>query len=416
MEQDSMYFARDAVFTGDPEKTGLNSNAIVVGASGSGKTMSVIAPRLLHSANDSMIVTVAKRSLVRKYSALLRKRGYRVLDLNLADPADGSSCSFDPMKYCSSSSQDLMYLANSILLSNPRKEHSAADPYWDDMAAMVLTAVMELERAENPNASIADVVETVLSFDLLQSSTVSVCSGLDQRFRKPEYRNTGFVRKWNAFRSLPAKTASCCFSALTSALNNLFSEEMLEMMRSDKYEAVDFSRLSTEKTVLFVTTGVADPILNRFTALFFSLAFKTLFSLAEANPDGKLKRPVAVLYDDFGAGGCAVQSFSEFLSVSREKDISITVLLQDESQLESVYGRQTGTIISNFDSYVFMGSNDLLTCEHIARRLSTKLDDVLYMPLGAVIVFRRGARPLYSVRYPLTEDELYRKEMMQHEP
>ena len=175
MEQDSMYFARDAVFTGDPEKTGLNSNAIVVGASGSGKTMSVIAPRLLHSANDSMIVTVAKRSLVRKYSALLRKRGYRVLDLNLADPADGSSCSFDPMKYCSSSSQDLMYLANSILLSNPRKEHSAADPYWDDMAAMVLTAVMELERAENPNASIVDVVETVLYFDLLPSSTVSVC-------------------------------------------------------------------------------------------------------------------------------------------------------------------------------------------------------------------------------------------------
>ena len=409
MEQDSMFFARDAVF--NPEESGLNSNLLVVGSSGTGKTMSIIAPRLLHSKSDSLIVTVAKRTIVRKYSQLLQKRGYRVLDLNLVDPS-GSSCGFDPMNYCFSG-QDLMYLANSILLSNPRKEHSAADPYWDDMAATLLTAVMELERAENPNASLADVVETVLSLDLLQSSPVS--SGADQRFRKPEYRNTGFVRKWNTFRSLPLKTASCSYSALTSALNNLFSDEMLKMMRNGTYENVDFRKLSTERTVLFVTTGVADPILNRFTALFFSLAFKTLFSLADENPDGKLNRHVAVMYDDFGAGGCALQSFSEFLSVSREKSISITVLLQDETQLEAVYGRQTGTIISNFDSYVFMGSNDLLTCEHIARRLSTKIDEVLYIPLGAVIVFRRGSRPLYSVRYPLTQDELYQKEMMQNE-
>ena len=410
MEQDSMYFARDAVFTGDPEQTGLNSNVLVVAASGAGKTMSVLEPRLLHSKNDSLIVTVAKRSIVRKYSALLQKRGYRVLDLNLVNPLE-SSCGFDPMKYCSSC-QDLMYLANSILLSNPRKEHSTADPYWDDMAAMLLTAVMELERAENPNASLSDVIGTVFSMDLLPNSTV--CSGVDHRFRKPEYRNTGFFRKWNIFRSLPQRTASCCFSALTSALNNLFSDEMLEMMRSDR-EAIDFSRLSTEKTVLFVTTGVADTVLTRFTALFFSLAFRTLFSVAESTPDGKLQRPVAVLYDDFGAGGCAVQSFAEILSVSREKQLSITILLQDESQLEAVYGSQTGTIISNFDSYVFMGSNDLMTCEHIARRLSTRLEAVLYMPLGAVIVFRRGSRPLHSVRYPLTQDKLYQKELMQKE-
>ena len=195
---------------------------------------------------------------------------------------------------------------------------------------------------------------------------------------------------------------------------------LLIMKEMEKWECTQkqvnsMLSIKTEKTVLFVTTGVADPVLTRFTALFFSLAFRTLFSMAESNPDGKLQRHVAVLYDDFGAGGCAVQSFSEFLSVSREKSLSITVLLQDESQLLAVYGSQAGTIISNFDSYVFMGSNDLLTCEHIARRLSTKLDDVLYMPLGAVIVFRRGSRPLYSVRYPLTQDELYQKEMMQKE-
>ena len=67
------------------------------------------------------------------------------------------------------------------------------------------------------------------------------------------------------------------------------------------------------------------------------------------------------------------------------------------------------TIINNCDTYVYMGGMDISTSKNISIRLNEPLEDVLYMPVNRVVVFRRGSRPVVTERYHILEDERYQK-------
>lgn len=111
-------------------------------------------------------------------------------------------------------------------------------------------------------------------------------------------------------------------------------------------------------------------------------------------------------------------TMAEFVcrAIFREKQISVTLLLQSESQLESMYGSDDATtIINNCDTYLYMGGMDLKTGRSISERLNIPLDEVLYMPIGQVCIFRRGQRPIITSRYDILENEQYQQITKQYE-
>ena len=172
---------------------------------------------------------------------------------------------------------------------------------------------------------------------------------------------------------------------------------------------VDFEKMATQKTILFVSTSAVNPALHCFINIFYAQAFKALFEYAESLPGGKLPIPVHVLCDDF-ATGSRILNFPEYISIFREKQISVTLLVQSESQLESMYGSDDATtIINNCDTYLYMGGMDLKTGRSISERLNTPLEDVLYMPIGQVCIFRRGQKPIITSRYDILEDERFQQ-------
>ena len=62
-------------------------------------------------------------------------------------------------------------------------------------------------------------------------------------------------------------------------------------------------------------------------------------------------------------------NFPEYISIFREKGISVTLLIQSESQLQGMYGRENATtIINNCDTYLYMGGMDLVTGRNISER------------------------------------------------
>lgn len=126
-------------------------------------------------------------------------------------------------------------------------------------------------------------------------------------------------------------------------------------------------------------------------------------------PSGKLPIPVSVLCDDF-ATGSRILNFPEYISIFREKQISVTLLIQSESQLESMYGTDDATtIINNCDTFLYMGGMDLRTGRNIGERLNLPLEDVLYMPIGQEVIFRRGQKPIITQRYNVLEDKEYQR-------
>jgi len=412
MVADRMILGENAIYSTDCNETGLNNNVLVCGSSGCGKTMSISEPRLLETFNTSLIATVTKRRIVNKYRKVFEERGYIVEDLNFIRPTE-SNISYDPLQYVNSYS-DITFLAESIVKANPRKDKSSADPYWDEAATSLLSAEIAYVLMTKENASFADVLELHDGIDFRESGG-QIATSLDRKFEYLSEKDPGCfaVSCWKSFHQLPIKTASCIFGTLNTTIDTIFSPELRKMMSMKK--KVDFEQLATKKTILFVSTSAVNPALHCFINMFYAQAFKTLFEYAENLPSGKLPIPVHVLCDDF-ATGSRIFNFPEYISIFREKQISVTLLVQSESQLESMYGAaEATTIINNCDTYLYMGGMDLKTGHSISERLNVPLEDVLYMPIGQEYIFRRGQRPIITTRYNILQNEEYQTITKQYE-
>lgn len=406
MEKERVILGENCCYSSDCNETGLNNNIIVCGGSGSGKTMSISEPRLLETKTSSLISTVTKRRIVTKYMPLFKERGYNVFDLNFVNPIE-STCSYDPLKYVASYS-DITFLAKSIVKADPQKDRSSADPYWDEAAISLLSAEIAYILMTNDKATFADVLELHDSLTIDEGGS-TIRTSLDDQFdyMASEYPTCFAVSCWKSFKSLPIKTAGCVFGTLNTTIDTIFSPELREMMVTKPQ--VDFELMATEKTILFVTTSAVNPALHCFVNMFYAQAFKQLFEYAESSQNGVLPVPVHVLCDDFATGG-RVLNFAEYISIFREKRISVTLLLQSESQLEQMYGTGNATtIINNCDSYIYLGGMDIKTAQNISLRLNVPIDEVLYMPIGQEILFRRGQRPIITRRYDIQKDELYKR-------
>ncbi len=406
MMEDRVILGENCIYSADPAQTGLNNNVLVCGSSGCGKTMSVTEPRLLETRQTSIIATVTKRRIVNKYKELFLRRGYEVQDLDFVNP-DRGNIGYDPLQYIRDS-KDITFLAESIVKSNPRKDNSTADPYWDDAAVSLLSAEIAYTLMTNRTATFADVLEMHDRMDFNERGS-QIETSHDDKFRKMEQRNPSCfaVACWKSFRLLPIKTASCVYGTLNVTIDNIFSPELRKMMAMKN--KVNFEDLASKKTALFITTSPVNPSLNCFINLFYGHVFKQLFEFAENRPDGTLPIPVHVLCDDFATGG-RILNFAEYISIFREKKISVTMLVQSESQLESMYGpNEATTIINNCDTYLYMGGMDICTAKNISLRLNAPLDEVLYMPIGQEVLFRRGQKPVVTGRYNVREHRTYQR-------
>lgn len=395
----------NCIFSTDPSITGVTNNLCVVGGTGSGKTMSILEPRLLEAYHSNLLVTVTKRRVVEKYTPLLQKRGYEVLDLNFSHPEKGN-IGYDPMTFISSY-QDITALATAIVLANPRKERTTADPYWDDAGISLLSSEIGFIKMTQDRATFADVLDFHSKL-VFEESDGQIVTNYDEQFACLAKRAPScfVVNCWKTFKNLPIRTASCVYSSLNTTLDSTFTPEIRKLFRK---RSVDMDAFASKKTILFLTTSAVNRSHHCITTLFYTQTFGRLFEFAEDQPNGTLPIPVEVVADDF-ATGCPIPLFDEFISIFREKGLSFTILLQSESQLAELYGQQKATtILNNCDSYVYLGSNDLHTAQNVALRTNRLLEDVLYLPVGDEILFRRGQKPIFTKRYNIQKDKQYQR-------
>lgn len=411
MPADMMILGENVAYSTDCTVTGLNNNVLVCGCSGCGKTMSIVEPRLLEAFNSSLIVTLTKRRIVQKYRSLFERRGYIVEDLNFIDPT-ASDMSYDPLQYIASYA-DISFLAEAVVNANPKKGKSNADPYWDEAAISLLSAEIAYTLMTKGNATFVDVLKLHDNLNFSEGNG-SISTSLDEKFEYiGQVDPSCFAFScWKSFHQLPIKTAGCVYGTLNTTLDTIFNPELRKMIV--KKRKVDFERLSSKKTVLFVSTSAVNPALHSFVNVFYAQAFKSLFEYAESLPSGKLPIPVHVICDDFATGG-RILNFPEYISIFREKQVSVTLLVQSESQLAHMYGSEDATtVVNNCDSYLYMGGMDLKTGHSVSERMNICLEDVLEMPIGQIFVFRRGQKPIVTQRYNILENELYQTIMNQY--
>lgn len=309
---------------------------------------------------------------------------------------------------------DIRFLAEAIVMANPKKKNATADPYWDDASISLLSAEITYVLLTKENPSFADVVELNSSLELAGDSG-QIITNMDAKFeRMGKKETTPFLMTcWKTFRNLPIKTASCVYSTLNTTLDTIFTPDLLEMIR--KEQKIDFKSLADNKTIMFVLTSAVNPAIHTFVNMFYAQMFKDLYERAEMEPDGALKIPVHCICDDFACGS-KILNFAEYIAIFREKNISVTLMLQSEHQLESMYGSDDAkTILNCCDTYIYMGGNEIQSARNVAEKCNKSVQEILYMPIGSEIILQRQSQPVYTTRYNILENKLYQEITKEYE-
>lgn len=400
---DPIVLAEDCIINGGVGQTIPNYNVLVVGGTGTGKSSSVNYPTMFEMKETSMIATFPKPKEGRQMADYLREGEYTTPILDLYEP-EKSTIGFDPLQYVCSY-DDIEELANLSVMSVIQR---TVDDYWQRKAVPLVGAMIAATLMTVDDATFADVLDM---FDRMQINEYGygISTGLDSLFEQLKEKAPGSyaVREFYNFRSLPVKTASCVRDTAAACLSAMYPESIRKLMRTKK--SIDFIKLATEKTALFILTSPVNTSLNCFANLVYGTAIKQLLTYAAECEDCRLPREVRLVFDDFAVGCSKIHNFANYMSIFRSAGISAIILLQSESQLYAHYGEQDGqTIINNVSTYCyFSGGMDLTTCEHVAKRINKPLDSVLYSPLDRIYIMQAGQKPKITNRYPILKDERY---------
>ena len=117
-------------------ETKLNNNVLVVGASGCGKTTSIVSPNI-RRCYGSYVISDPKGNLYEKHKDWLEDNGYVVIKLDLTHPE--KSAHYNPFAYIQSY-DDVKRMAHSIVFGSG--EMSYTEPFWPRSAEGLLTALI----------------------------------------------------------------------------------------------------------------------------------------------------------------------------------------------------------------------------------------------------------------------------------
>ena len=325
--------------------------------SGSGKSASYSIPNA-YQMLGSYIFTDPKGELYDKTAGYLKSHGYDIKVLNLVRPqfSDG----YNPLMHISSE-LDVDVIANTVVKG--QKNESGSDPYWDDMAEMLLKALIYYLIATRPEEeqNLASCAELVRAANKNGGSNL-----LSDLINQLPYDHPARMY-YKSIEIAPEKTYGSILSSLQSKLGKFDSKEIAELTSTD---TIDFEEIGSKKTAVYVISSDTHTAYDFLLTIFFSQMIQQLYDFADKN-GGALKEKTYFILDEFANIG-KIPDFDKKISTSRSRGISFSVILQNLDQLEAIYEKSYETIMGNCDTHVFLGSNSYKTVEYFSKALGEK--------------------------------------------
>ena len=260
-----------------------------------------------------------------------------------------------------SSELDVDVIANTVVKG--QKTESGSDPYWDDMAEMLLKALIYYLIATRPEEeqNLASCAELVRAANNKGGSNL-----LSELIGQLPYDHPARMY-YKSIEIAPEKTYGSILSSLQSKLGKFDSKEIAELTSTD---TIDFEEIGSKKTAVYVISSDTHTAYDFLLTIFFSQMIQQLYDYADQN-GGKLKERTYFILDEFANIG-KIPDFDKKISTSRSRGISFSVILQNIDQLEAVYEKSYETIMGNCDTHVFLGSNSYKTVEYFSKALGEK--------------------------------------------
>lgn len=303
---------------------------------------------------------------------LLEKEGYKVKVLDLVTPKL-SHC-YNPFKYIQDDNDVQKLVANLFKSTTPKGTGSSSDPFWDIAAQMLLSALIFYLKYEAPeDEQNFAVVGEMLRAGKPKEDDEDYESPLDILFKKLEYRNPDHiaVKYYKDYHSGAGRTLKSIQVTLSSKLEKFNIDEIANLTMTDEME---LDRLGEEKIAVFAVIPDTHTSYNFLVSILYTQIFQNAFYRADNNYRGALPIPVHFLMDEF-ANVALPDDFDKILSVMRSRNVFVSIILQNLSQLKALFEKQWESIVGNCDQFLYLGGNEQSTHKYVTELLGKETID-----------------------------------------
>lgn len=377
-------------------------HTLVVGTTGSGKTSGFVDPVVQILARTKtkpgLVVTDPKGELYRSHAATLKKQGYKLLVVDLADPYH--SARWNPFydvilktrllttlqveqqqgKYTVDKRTFLTYAEAEAELQVYRQQltdevfidlqdviytlcpiESSQEPTWqkgarDFIFALTLAMWEDLRDGycAEEEFNLFTLYKNISDYAKGECEAIRDYLGGREKFSKAE----GIA---NSVLVSTDRTLSSYLSEVNGYMTWLADSGVCAMTAGSD---IELSTFDDEPTALFLKIPDEKENRHRLVTLMITQMYKILVYKARENrkngltQDEELRRNVYMIMDEFG-NMPKFNSIDKIITVGRSRHIFMIPIIQDYAQLDNKYGKELAAIIrSNCNIKAFIGSTD----------------------------------------------------------
>ncbi len=353
-------------------------HSLVIGATGSGKTQTVIFPtvEVLAKKKESMIITDPKGEIYEKTSNMLREKGYEVLVLNFRDPQNGSAWNplSLPYRMYKSGNQDKAIELLDDLASNILYEEKSgnADPFWEktsaDYFAGLALGMFEDTTEDKVNINSISLMTTV-GEEKFGGSTY-----IKEYFNLKDPSSAAYTNASGTIMA-PSETKGSIISVFKQKIKLFASRENLSEMLS--HSDIDLESIGEKPTALFIVIQDEKKTYHPLVTILLKQCYETLIATAQKH-GGKLPVRTNFLLDEF-ANMPPLKDITTMITAARSRQIRFTMIIQNFAQLDQVYGKENAeTIKGNCGNIIYLITTELKALEEISKmcgEVKSKKDD-----------------------------------------
>ena len=411
----------------DGHKHKRNTNVLVIGGSGAGKSRSYAIPNALNCGNCSLVICDPKSEILRKTGGALKANGYEVRVFDLLSP-DTSFC-YNPLAYVRDD-KDVLRLIETLIQSTTPPGAQSSDPFWTKSETALLQALVLylMHEAPKEEQNFAMIMEMLGSAQVKEEDE-DYESPLDILFDRLEMRDPDSiaVKQYHIYKQAAGKTAK---SILISVGVRLAAFNLPQIAKLTNTDELDLSNMGERKVALFCCIPDADTSLNYLVGMIYSQLFQTLYYMADRVHGGALPVPVNCIMDEF-PNVSLPNEFEKILATCRSRSIYCSIIIQNMSQLKALFKDSWESLVGNCDEFLYLGGNEKETHKYVSELLGKETidtntygqtkgksgsystnfqqsgrellqpDEVRMLDNQNALLFIRGERPILDAKYDL---------------
>lgn len=364
----NMIASNDTKLSINDRQTFRNNNFLILGGAGTGKSRFVIKPNLLQE-NCSYVVTDPSGEIIVSCGKVLSDHGYKIKIFNLSNM--GHSNTYNPFNYIRDEAGVLMVI--DCLIKNTTGKNEKGDQFFTNSEKLLYSACIfylidfETDESRKNFSSVMDMI----NMSQVDENNPSSKSELDLMFEQIDQTSLA-AKYYKAFKQAAGKTLKSIIISCVVRLQSFMTPQVTRLTGSDN---INLASIGDEKTILFIITPQADRTFAFLASMLYSQLFETLYHKGETQKlktgSERLTYHVRCLMDEFANIG-EIPEFPSKLSTMRKYNISATIVLQDNSQLQSMYKDEWRTIMANCDSTIFLGNAEPDTLKYFCEKLGNE--------------------------------------------